>query len=111
MTYADADYFNLPENEVRIATARLPKPFPSLDQVRHVLPSMPTATVIEQRDRALIACTILTGARDGALRTFRLKHVHIAEQRIDQDAREVATKKAKTFQSGSFRLAAMRWRS
>lgn len=102
LTYADADYFNLSEKDVRIAKASLPKVFPSLQQLHHVLATVPATTAVEKRDRALIACALLTGARDGALRTFRLKHVKLAELRIDQDAREVATKNAKSFSTTFF---------
>ena len=102
LTYADADYFNLSDKDVRIAKASLPKAFPTLDQVHHVLATMPATTPVERRDRALIACAILTGARDGALRSLQLKHVSIADKRIDQHAREVATKNAKTFQTWFF---------
>jgi len=58
---------------------------------------MPASTDIEQRDRALIAFTILTGARDGAIASFKLRHIDLAEGRIDQDAREVRTKFSKSF--------------
>jgi hypothetical protein len=42
---------------------------------------------------------ILTGARDGALPSFRLKHIDISAQTLFQDAREVRTKGRKTFTS------------
>ena len=58
---------------------------------------MPATTDIERRDRALIAFTILTGARDGAIASFKLRHIDIAEGKIDQDAREVRTKFSKSF--------------
>ena len=58
---------------------------------------MPATTDIERRDRALIAFAILTGARDGAIASFKLRHVDIAEGKIDQDAREVLTKFSKSF--------------
>jgi integrase len=102
LTYADADYFNLSDKDVRIAKASLPKAFPSLEQLHHVLATMPATTAIEKRDRALIACALLTGARDGALRSLRLKHVNLVEGRIDQDAREVATKNSKSFPTTFF---------
>jgi hypothetical protein len=35
---------------------------------------MPAITEIERRDRALIAFTILTGSRDGATSSLKLKH-------------------------------------
>jgi DNA replication protein DnaC len=58
---------------------------------------MPGATDIERRDRALIAFAILTGARDGAIASFNLRHIDISEGKIDQDAREVRTKFSKSF--------------
>ena len=35
---------------------------------------MPAGSKIEQRNRALIAFTLLTGARDGATASLKLKH-------------------------------------
>jgi hypothetical protein len=52
---------------------------------------MPARTDIEKRDRAVIAFTISTGARDGATASFKLKHIDIVAGKVDQDAREVAT--------------------
>lgn len=52
---------------------------------------------MEQRDRALIAFTLLTGARDRAIASMKLKHVDVAAGTIFQDAREVKTKFSKTF--------------
>lgn len=102
LRYSDADYFNLSEKDVRIAKAVRTKPFPSLDQIHHVLSTMPTSTAIELRNRALVAFAILTGARDGALASFKLKHVVVAEGRVDQDARDVRTKASKTFSTWFF---------
>jgi integrase/recombinase XerD len=65
---------------------------PTLEQVRHVIHSMPVVTEIEQRNRALIAFTLLTGARNSAIASMKLKHVDLAADSIDQDAREVNTK-------------------
>jgi integrase len=57
---------------------------------------MPATTDIERRDRALIAFTILTGARDGAIASFKLRHIDLVEGKIDHDAREVRTKFSKS---------------
>jgi integrase len=102
LRYSDADYFNLPEKDVRIAKATRVKSFPSLEQIHHVLSTMPKGTPIELRNRALIAFAILTGARDGALASFKLKHVDLADGRVDQDARDVRTKASKTFSTWFF---------
>jgi integrase len=52
---------------------------------------MPAGTDIARRNRALIAFTWLTGIRDGALASLKLKHVNVAETRVNQDPREVKT--------------------
>lgn len=96
-TYADADYFNLSEKDTRIAKAQHDRPIPTLEQIGHTLRSMPATTEIEQRNRALVAFTILTGARDGALASFKLKHVDVDNGKVAQDAREVKTKFSKSF--------------
>jgi integrase len=97
IAYGDAEYFNLSIKDTRVAKAVRPARVPSLEQIRHVIQTMPATTDIERRDRALIAFTILTGARDGAIASFKLRHIDIAEGRIDQDAREVHTKFSKSF--------------
>jgi site-specific recombinase XerD len=102
LSYGDADYFNLAEKDVRIAKAARHKTFPSLEQVHHVITAMPTGTSIEQRNRALVAFALLTGARDGALASFRLKHVDLVQGSVDQDARDVKTKASKTFATWFF---------
>jgi integrase len=102
LSYGDADYFNLAEKDVAIAKAARHKPFPSLEQIHHVIATMPTGDAIELRNRALIAFALLTGARDGALASFRLKHVDLVQGRVDQDARDVKTKASKTFATWFF---------
>ena len=99
IAYADADYFNLSDKDVTIARARREKTVPTLEQVRHALSAMPAATVLERRDRALVAFTALTGARVAALASFQLGHVNLAEQCVEQDARTVRTKFSKTFRT------------
>lgn len=100
--YSDADYFNLSEKDARIAVARREQLGPTLQQIQHVIASMPFATDIEQRNRALIAFTILTGARDRAIASMKLKHIDLVANCIYQDAREVKTKFSKSFTSFFF---------
>lgn len=102
VSYSDAAYFNLSEKDTRIATAKRYKPVPTLVQIKNVLGTMLSKSDIEKRDRALIAFAILTGARDGAISTFKLKHVDISRRLVFQDAREVATKFSKTFNTYFF---------
>lgn len=97
LSYSDGDYFNLSDKDRRVATARREKRFPTVDQVKHVIGALPKESEIERRNRALVAFTLLTGARDSAIASMKLKHVDLAEGSVYQDAREVNTKFSKTF--------------
>ncbi len=100
--YSDAEYFNLSGKDTRIATAQREQKAPTVEQVKHVLSTMPARTEIERRNRALIAFTLLTGARDSAIASMKLKHVDLTTNSVDQDAREVKTKFSKTFRTFFF---------
>jgi integrase len=100
--YSDAEYFNLSDKDARIATARREQKAPTLEQVKHVINTMTASTEIERRNRALIAFTLLTGARDSAIASMKLKHVDLIERCVHQDAREVQTKFSKTFKTFFF---------
>lgn len=100
----DADYFNLSARDEKVARATQERPVPSLEDVTCALDAMPADTIIEQRDRALVAFTLITGARISALRTLRLKHVDMEKGTVDQDPREVETKGAKHIYTPFFPL-------
>jgi len=102
LNYSDSHYFSVSEKDLRISRATREQPVPSMEQMHHVISSMPAASDIEERNRAIVALILLTGVRDGALVSLKLKHIDIAEQRLDQDAREVQTKFSKTFQTWFF---------
>lgn len=102
IAYADADYFNISEKDMRVATAHRERPVPTLDQVIHVLRSMPTDTEIDRRNRAVVAFTLLTGARDDAIASALMKHVDLVGGCFRQDARDVRTKFSKTFDTWFF---------
>jgi len=89
ITYSDADYFNSSEKDARIASARREAVYPTVEQVTDVIDHMPHRSEIECRDRAIIAFTLLTAARDRAIASLKLKHLDMEGQRLDQDAREV----------------------
>src|SRR6185437_8792874 len=97
LRYSDADYFNLSGKDIRVATAQRERKAPTLEQVRHVIERMPDGSEIERRNRALLAFALLTGARDSAIASIKLKHVDMVESCVHQDAREVKTKFSKTF--------------
>ena len=102
ISYSDCEYFNQPANDTRIAMAIREKPAPSLEQIRHVLSSIPSETIIQKRDRALIAFTLLSGMRDDAIASLNIGHVDLEKRRIFQDANTVRTKFRKTHNSSFF---------
>lgn len=102
ISYADAEYFNLNAKDARIAHAERDMSFPTMEQCRHAFAQMPSDTTLRRRDRALFAFLMLTGARDGAIASLRLKHIDLAQGCVHQDARDVKTKFAKTFTTTFF---------
>ena len=102
LNYADADYFSLSEKDLRIAKATQEQRFPTLEQIHHVLAVMPAEMEIDRRNRAVIALAILTGARDSAIASLKLKHIDLVEGCVRQDARDVKTKFSKSFTTWFF---------
>jgi integrase/recombinase XerD len=97
LQYSDSEYFNMNEKDARIATASRERAGPTLEQIENVLGRMGVETEVLRRNRAVVAFTILTGARDGALASLKLKHVDLAVGRVDHDAKEVNTKFSKSY--------------
>jgi integrase len=96
ISFSDADYFNMSEKETRIAKTRREPRVPTIEQIEYVLSTIPTSTPVQRRNRALIAMAILSGARDGALASLKLRHIDVEQGFLDQDARDVRTKFSKT---------------
>ncbi|NRB05754.1 MAG: site-specific integrase [Rhodobacteraceae bacterium] len=95
--HSDADYFNMDAKGRRVASAVRETPYPSMEMARHAFNYMPETSDVERRNKALFAFFMLTGARDGAVASLRLKHINMIDECVYQDAREVRTKNSKTF--------------
>lgn len=93
----DVDYLSLSRRDLRAASCSGEKATASLEQLQHVVRSMPSATDIELRNRALFALILLTGVRVSACISLKIKHVRADGSGIFQDAREVRTKAGKTY--------------
>jgi integrase len=91
----DIEFLSLSEKEIRAAKAPAERPYPTLNQVATVVSRMAQATPIEKRNRALIAFTALTGIRDGAIISLKLRHVDTERCLVIQHPRDVATKGSK----------------
>lgn len=71
-------------------------------QIQDTIQAMPKISAVDRRNRALLAFTLLSGARDGAIVTMKLKHVRWAEREVLQHPDEVATKASKLIQTWFF---------
>lgn len=105
--HSDVQYFTINAKDARVAHARRDLHYPTIEQCRHAFSMMPEVTLTDRRDKALFALLVLTGARIGALASFRLKHVDIVAGCVHQDAREVKTKASKTFTTWFFPIDRM----
>ena len=102
ISQADTRYLNLSRKDVAIATASRTKRVPTLEQIRAAIAAMPAAGEDEFRNRALLAFAILTGIRDSAIASLRLKHIDIHQRLVIQDPAEVKTKFSKRIETYFF---------
>lgn len=99
---ADADYLTPDRKSENARRGSLWKPHPSPEQAGHVVANMPTQTVIERRNRALLAFLFLTASREGAAISLPISHVDMANKCVQFDGRNVRTKFGKSFSTGFF---------
>ncbi len=107
----EIEYLNLSEKDVRAAKQAAVKRYPTLEQIRHVALLMPTTSVTERRDGAIVAFTIVTGMRDDAIASIRLKHVETDLKRVIQNPLEMRTKFSKQIVTYFFPVGADATRS
>lgn len=99
---SDIDYLGLTTKEASAANAPRERAWPTLEQVRRTIDLMPTTSEIGRRNRALMAFAIVTGMRDSAIASIRLKHIDLDRQLVRQDPREVKTKFSKYIETTFF---------
>ncbi len=100
--FSDADYFTPSLQDERIARSTRRQFVPTLAQVHTVIDNMPSSTIVERRNRALVSLTILVGPRGAATASLRLKHIDMEARLLNQDGAEVNTKFRKTFKAGFY---------
>jgi integrase len=113
----DIEYFNPSNKDAAVAKAVKLRDFPSLDQVRAAVVLMPIGTVVERRNRALMALAILTGIRDRALVSLSLRHFDVGKTPplVRQEPDRVETKFSKNISTyffpvgDDFRQIVLQW--
>lgn len=88
-------YLRMSNNDERAGRATREQSVPTFEEVRRALGAMPDQTDMERRNRAMIAFTALTGVRDAALISLKIKDIDLNKREIWQDPRHVKTKNRK----------------
>jgi len=102
LKHSDAAYFSPARKSDQRRRGGCWRPHPSPQQVCHVLLNMPSETVFQRRNRALIAFLFLTGSRESAAISIRLNHIDLSARCVHFDGRSVNTKFGKNFSTGFF---------
>ncbi len=102
LSHADAAYFTPSRRVAKSAHGGAWRDHPSPEQAAHAVRSMPGETLIERRDRAMMALLYLTGGRDGALITLRIRNIDLRGRCVHFSGRDVETKFGKMFTSWFF---------
>ena len=100
--HTDVDYFSPSRKSDQRRRGGCWRPHPTPQQMHHVLCNMPTETVFQRRDRALMAFLFLTGSRETAAISIRLHHVDLVAECVHFDGRSVDTKFGKSFTTSFF---------
>ncbi len=104
----DVEYLSLSLKDAAKAKATKVRDFPSIEQVRAAIAGAPVGTVVERRNRALLAFAILTGTRDRAIASLSLRHIDVTKSppMVRQEPDLVQTKFSKLITTYFFPLGA-----
>lgn len=89
------------KDKARAKASRLER-VPTIEQIHAVVTGITIKSEIDRRDQALIAFTLLTGARDSAICSAKIGHVLLDQSLFFQDGRDMNTKFSKTIQTTFF---------
>jgi|GEM_PF-1128436 len=91
------DQFDLPKRQLAKILPRQDKDYPTLEEAKAMVASMPSSTPLMRRDRAIVALAFLSALRAGALSSLRLKHLDLVARTVTQDGSEMRAKNGKSF--------------
>lgn len=98
------DYFVLPKKFEALSLSRDDRALPSDEEVVEMIEHMPTVSLRERRDRAMVAIAFLAALRADTLTTLRLMHLNISNRVVIQDAAVSRTKNGKSLRINWFPL-------
>lgn len=96
MNHSIADYFVLSRRDMAKAVPTAAPEYLAIEDFVRMVAAMPSTSLINRRDRAIIAFTCLVGTRASATASLRLGAVDIPGRRVVQDGRWVRVKNSKS---------------
>lgn len=90
-------YFALPRRLMAKALSSEIKPYPTMDESVRMTTDMPARTLIDRRDRTIVAMAFVSGLRAGALISLRRKHLQIDGKCVEQNAQQMRAKNGKSY--------------
>ena len=96
------DYFAMPRSASAQPLEKEGRAFPSMQNAWRMVELMPTRTIMQRRDRAMVAFAFTSGLRAGALTSLRMKHLNLQEQTVVQDANDMRAKNGKSYKASWF---------
>ena len=101
------DNFALPKKFDSKGLDREEKFVPSDEDAVAIIEGMPTETLLERRDRAMIAAAFLGALRADTVTSLQLKHIDVSQRIIWQDGQVSRTKNSKSLKTNFFPLSAI----
>lgn len=90
------DYFELSRESAAKALQPADRPVPTMDMLLEVITAMPTQSLMQRRDRAIIAITCLFGTRANATASLHLGDLDEDLSKLRQDATRMRIKNSKS---------------
>ncbi len=98
------DYLDLPKSFFEKALPKGLKAYPTIDEAAEMVGYMPVHTLLDRRDRAIVAVAFLGALRADTLISLQLQHIDLAGRMICQDASVSRTKNGKSLEIAWFPL-------
>jgi site-specific recombinase XerC len=92
-----ASYLQLPKGVTAKRLNERQRDVPSLENAHEMVTRLPTSTLRELRDQAMVAFAFVSGLRAAALTSFRIKHLDLENRSVLQDGQDMRAKNGKCF--------------
>ncbi|MEQ8737595.1 MAG: hypothetical protein RID59_03385 [Hoeflea sp.] len=90
------DYIRLSKADTARVSKPKPRPYPTDDEAVLLVSSMPGRSLVEQRDQAIVATSVLLGTRAYATASLLIRHIDLEKRCAYQIATEMRIKNSKT---------------